>query len=59
MRSAVFNGSGDVRIEDVPEPQVHDNSILIDVEWCGLCGSDLHLYRLGSYVTYLNGRLSH
>lgn len=48
MRSAVFHGKENVRIEDVPEPGNASGKILVQVEWCGLCGTDLHLYQLGT-----------
>ena len=37
------NGRGDFRLEDVAEPTVVPGTVKIDVEWCGICGSDLHL----------------
>lgn len=44
MRAAVFKGSGVVELEDVPEPVVEaDDDVLIDVEACGICGSDLQI----------------
>ena len=36
------NGRGDFRLEDVAEPTVVPGTVKIDVEWCGICGSDLH-----------------
>jgi threonine dehydrogenase-like Zn-dependent dehydrogenase len=44
MRAAVFKGDGVVELEDVPEPQVErDDDVVIDVEACGICGSDLQI----------------
>lgn len=44
MRAAVFKGNGVVEIEDVPEPRVErDDDVVIDVEACGICGSDLQI----------------
>jgi threonine dehydrogenase-like Zn-dependent dehydrogenase len=44
MRAAVFKGSGVVAIEDVPEPAVEaDDDVVIDVEACGICGTDLQI----------------
>lgn len=47
MRAARFYGQKDIRIDDVPIPQVGPNQVLIEVEWCGICGSDLHEYVIG------------
>ena len=44
MRAAVFKGSGVVELEDVPEPTVQaDDDVVIEVEACGICGSDLQI----------------
>lgn len=47
MRAALWYDKKDVRIEDVKEPQVKDDSVKIKVKWCGICGSDLHEYLAG------------
>ena len=58
MRSAVFFSKGDVRTEEVPELETYGDSILVDVEWCGLCGTDLHLYQLGLSVALRSSSVS-
>ena len=47
MKAARFHGPGDIRIDDVPEPQVGPGQVKVDVEWCGICGTDLHEYLEG------------
>ena len=47
MRAARFHGPGDIRIDDVPEPQVGPGQVKVDVDWCGICGTDLHEYLEG------------
>ena len=49
MRGAVYYGKGDVRIEDVEEPQPTPEQAVIEVEWAGICGTDLHEYILGTF----------
>jgi (R,R)-butanediol dehydrogenase/meso-butanediol dehydrogenase/diacetyl reductase len=44
MRAARYYDRHDVRIEDVPEPEVTPGTVGIDVAWCGICGTDLHEY---------------
>ena len=54
MRAARFHGQKDIRIEDVPKPIPKGDEVLVDIEWCGICGSDLHEYEHGliqSFVT--------
>jgi len=46
MKALRWNGSYDVRVEDVPDPTlVEDTDILLRVTATAICGSDLHLYR--------------
>ncbi|CZT17987.1 related to threonine dehydrogenase and related Zn-dependent dehydrogenases [Ramularia collo-cygni] len=50
MRAARFHGAGDIRVEDVPVPEAKAGEVLIEVEWCGICGTDLHEYLIGPLV---------
>lgn len=44
MRAAVFAGDGVVELRDVPEPTVEaDDDVIIEVEACGICGTDLQI----------------
>ncbi len=45
MKSAVFYGKHDLRIEEVPMPKPDDNEVLIKVMACGICGTDVHIYK--------------
>ena len=47
MKAAVLHGAKDIRVEDVPYPSLEPHSVIIRVKACGVCGSDLHRYRLG------------
>ncbi len=47
MKAAVFHGQKDIRLEDVPEPEVREGSVKVKVDWCGICGTDLHEYLAG------------
>jgi alcohol dehydrogenase, propanol-preferring len=43
VRAAVFYGPREpLRVENVPEPQLDANEILVKVAACGLCHTDLH-----------------
>ncbi len=44
MKSAVFYGKHDLRIEDAPMPYVDAHDVLIQVKACGVCGTDVHIY---------------
>jgi (R,R)-butanediol dehydrogenase/meso-butanediol dehydrogenase/diacetyl reductase len=47
MRAARWYGPKDIRVEDVEVPEVKAGEVKIKVEWCGICGSDLHEYMVG------------
>ena len=47
MRAARFHGRGDIRVDEVPEPVTGPGQVMIDVEWCGICGTDLHEFLEG------------
>lgn len=52
MRAARYHGKGDIRVEDVDTPQVRqDDDVLLEVAYCGICGTDLHEYAVGPIVT--------
>ncbi|MEM3406336.1 MAG: galactitol-1-phosphate 5-dehydrogenase [Nitrososphaerota archaeon] len=44
MKAAIWYGGKNIRIEDVPEPEISDNDVLIKVKAVGICGSELHAY---------------
>src|ERR1700676_4407465 len=41
MRAAVYTGSSTVSVEHVPTPQIGPGELLIQVESCGICHTDL------------------
>lgn len=44
MRAAVLGGGpGKLAVEEVPVPDVGDGEVLVEVDLCGVCGSDLHM----------------
>ncbi len=46
MRAVTFQAPGEVRLEDVPEPEITSaDEVIVDVDASGICGSDLHIYR--------------
>jgi 2-desacetyl-2-hydroxyethyl bacteriochlorophyllide A dehydrogenase len=43
MPAAVLRGPGVLAVEEVPIPALGPTDVLVEVEHCGVCGSDLHL----------------
>jgi 2-desacetyl-2-hydroxyethyl bacteriochlorophyllide A dehydrogenase len=45
MRAVTFQAPGEVRVADVPEPEIADpGEAIVKIEATGVCGSDLHIY---------------
>ncbi|WP_435361901.1 2,3-butanediol dehydrogenase [Haloarchaeobius sp. DFWS5] len=51
MRVAKYYGSGDIRVESADEQTLGPDDVRIDVEACGICGTDLHEYKDGPDLT--------
>jgi L-idonate 5-dehydrogenase len=51
MKAVVVHGAGDLRVDEVPEPEPGPGEVVVDVEWGGICGSDLSYFRHGATGT--------
>ena len=49
MLAAVYHGKDDVRMEAVPVPEIGAGEILLKVQTCGICGTDLKKIATGSH----------
>ena len=47
MLAAVFRGPGDLRVEEVPIPETGPAEMLVRVEACGVCGTDIKKIQKG------------
>ncbi len=43
MRAVIIDAPGSFRVGNVPEPTPRSDELLIRVEACGICGTDLHI----------------
>lgn len=63
MKAAVLRGIEDLRIEEVPAPEIrNDTDVLIRILSVGICGSDVHYYatgRIGDQVVSFPQILGH
>jgi threonine dehydrogenase-like Zn-dependent dehydrogenase len=52
MRAVTWQGKRDIRVEEVPDPQIQEpTDAIIKVTSAAICGSDLHLYEvLGAFM---------
>jgi L-iditol 2-dehydrogenase len=49
MRAAVYRGIDDVRFETIPVPEIGPGEILICIDTCGVCGTDLKKIHTNSH----------
>lgn len=52
MQGLVLHPSGDLQLMAVPDPSIGNNpyapyDVLVEVQYCGICGSDIHLWNSG------------
>ncbi len=48
MRAVVYHGPGDIRVEELPRPSCGDGELLVAVDACAVCGTDLKTYKVGN-----------
>lgn len=49
MKAAALYGPGDLRLVEKPAPWPEPGEARVRVEYCGICGSDIHAYRSGFF----------
>ena len=47
MKAAVYYGKEDIRVGQVVDPQLEAGEVLLEIEACSVCGTDLRTYRNG------------
>lgn len=48
MKAAVLEDYNKIVVKDVPTPEVDDDSVLVRVKSCAVCGSDIRIYHSGN-----------
>ncbi|MDR2706194.1 MAG: alcohol dehydrogenase catalytic domain-containing protein, partial [Planctomycetaceae bacterium] len=41
MQAVVYYAPGDIRVEDIPKPQLREGELLVHIDACAVCGTDL------------------
>jgi L-iditol 2-dehydrogenase len=49
MRAAVYRAPDDVRTETIPVPEIGRGEVLVRIDTCGICGTDLKKIHTGSH----------
>jgi len=55
MKAAMYHSLEDIRLEDVPKPQIGSDEVLVEMKACGVCGSDLMDWYLRSRAPLVLG----
>lgn len=50
MKAAVFYGKDNIRIEERPRPSAGPNQLVVKIDYCGVCGTDVESYQTGMLV---------
>ena len=50
MHAAVYRGIDDVRVEELPVPEIGPGEVLVRIDTCGVCGTDLKKIHTGSHA---------
>jgi len=44
MKALVYTGPNQLVVREVPDPQPHNDEVVVRVDSVGICGSDMHAY---------------
>ena len=55
MKAAMYYSQQDIRIEEIPVPEINEDQALIEMKACGICGSDLMDWYIESRVPLVLG----
>ena len=45
MKAGVFYSANDLRVEEIAKPSPKYGEVLIRVKACGICGTDVHIFK--------------
>lgn len=44
MKAAVYHGPQNIKVEEVKRREIKEDEVVIQVKYCGVCGTDIHIY---------------
>lgn len=59
MLAARYYGPKDIRVENIADPVCSPGKVLVKIAYAGICGSDMHNYRKGMFMTYAPETVGH
>lgn len=55
MKAAIYYSPQDIRLEEIPAPEIGEDEVLVEMKACGICGSDLMDWYLKSRAPLVLG----
>ena len=49
MLAAIYKGKKNIKVRDIPKPEIDDNEVLLKVKACSICGTDRKIYEYGHF----------
>jgi threonine dehydrogenase-like Zn-dependent dehydrogenase len=43
MKAAIYRSRGEIEVVDIAKPEADDGRALVGIDFCGICGTDLHM----------------
>jgi (R,R)-butanediol dehydrogenase / meso-butanediol dehydrogenase / diacetyl reductase len=50
MKAALFENLNELKIIEKDKPEIQADEVLVRIEYCGICGSDVHAYAKGELI---------
>jgi threonine dehydrogenase-like Zn-dependent dehydrogenase len=44
MKAAVYTGVKSIELKDKPIPKAGPGEVVVKIKYCGICGTDVHIY---------------
>jgi len=61
MKAALLKAVREVTLEEIPVPEISDDDVLVEVKFCGICGTDVGSYKASGFLapgTYMGHEFS-
>src|SRR5579864_4799904 len=55
MRAVKLLGAHDMQLDDLPDPRPGPDEVVVRVDGCGICGSDLSSFKVGLFTDAVPG----
>jgi threonine dehydrogenase-like Zn-dependent dehydrogenase len=47
MKAAVYEGIKKIKVTNIPDPKAESNEVIVRMKYCGICGTDVHIFSGG------------